>query len=404
MKVAFVTNFCPHYRVAAFETLGRNYDIDYLFCSAGNEWYWQQSHGIRTGDFRYTYLPSFQLTRRIRAVPTLLPTLWQGNYDVFVKCINGRFALPISYLVARLQRKPFVLWTEIWMSLQTPFHRLVFPLTRWIYRHSDAIVVPGEHLKRYLVGIDVKPEKVFIAPNAIDNSAYNQTVSPEAKEALRDKLGLGSRKTVLYLGRLEEIKGVEYLIRAFALLKSDDAVLIVAGDGSLHQRLRTLVIEQGTQEKIRFSGYVRPEETLPYYAIADLFVLPSVTMPTGKEVWGVVVNEAMNQGLPVVVTDAVGAAAGGLVRSGVNGFIVPERDTIALAQAIERILADPALREELSRNARRIIGEWDNEQMVRGFRQAIEYAVRQRNAKDAKGQGQRAERIGRKWQRIPKEE
>ena len=81
-------------------------------------------------------------------------------------------------------------------------------------------------------------------------------------------------------------------------------------------------------------GYVSPEEALTYYATADLFVLPSVTMPTGKEPWGLVVNEAMNQGLPVVATEAVGAAAGGLVQAGVNGFIVPERDSEALAQVI----------------------------------------------------------------------
>lgn len=375
MKVAFVTNFCPHYRVRAFETLARSYDVDYVFHSVGNEWYWQQSHGVRAGDFRYVYLPVFQLTRRIRVVPSLLTHLWRDNYDVFVKCINGRFALLITYIVARLRRKPFVLWTEIWMTLQTPFHHLVFPVTRWIYRHADAIVVPGEHLKQYLVGLNAKPEKIFIAPNAVDNSAYNRPVCEQERAVLRDKLEVGNSKIVLYLGRLEEIKGVEYLIRAFALLNPDNAVLVVAGDGSLRERLQALALEQGIQEKTRFAGYVPPEDALAYYAIADVFVLPSVTMPTGREVWGVVVNEAMNQGLPVVATEAVGAAAGGLVQSGVNGFVVPERDSAALAQAVACLLSDAKLREEMGQGARRIIAGWDYERMMMGFRQAIEYAV-----------------------------
>jgi len=132
------------------------------------------------------------------------------------------------------------------------------------------------------------------------------------------------------------------------------------------------------QQRTRFVGYIRPEKALAYYAIADILVLSSVTMPTGKETWGLVVNEAMNQGVPVVATDAVGAAAGGLVESGVNGFVVPERDSIALAEAIGRILNDNELRAKMSQNARRIIAGWDNERMVQGFQQAIAYALNQR--------------------------
>ena len=73
---------------------------------------------------------------------------------------------------------------------------------------------------------------------------------------------------------------------------------------------------------------------------------------------------------------AVGAAAGGLVQHGVNGFVVPERDSATLAQAIEKVLTDARLREEMSRNARRIVAKWGNENMVEGFRQAIDYALR----------------------------
>jgi glycosyltransferase involved in cell wall biosynthesis len=374
IRAAFVTNICPHYRVKTFETLAKVYNIEFFFYSAGNEWYWQQKHGVRAGNFRHTYLPAFELTRRIRVAPSLVTKLWRGNYDVYIKCINGRFALPVSYLIAKIRRRPFVLWTGIWMSLNTPFHRLVFPLTRWIYRHADAIVVYGEHVKRYLISLNIASEKVFVAAHAVDNSQYNRSICEEEKSALRSKLNIGNNKIVLYLGRLEEVKGLEYLIRAFALLKSDRAALVIVGDGSLRQKL-TALLELGIQERVRFVGYAPPEEAPIYYATADLLVLPSVTTPNGKETWGLVVNEAMNQGVPVVATDAVGAAAGGLVQAGVNGFIVPERDSAALAQVIGRILADAGLRERLSQNARRIVAEWNNERMVKGFQQAIEYAI-----------------------------
>jgi glycosyltransferase involved in cell wall biosynthesis len=375
MKVAFVTNFCAHYRVKTFEILARLYNVEYYFYSAGTEWYWQKNHGVRTGNFRYVDLPGFQLTRRIRVTPALLLYLWRGHYDVIVKCINGRFALPVTYLMARLCRKPFVLWTGIWMTLQTPFQRFVFPLTRWLYRHADAIVVYGEHVKNYLGELNVATEKIFVAAHAVDNAVYSEPVHEHEKAALRAKLGLGHCKVILYLGRLEEGKGIDFLIRAFALLNFDNAILVVVGDGSCHHDLEAVAKEEGLQHKVRFVGYVSPEDTLIYYAVAELLVLPSVTMPSGKEPWGLVVNEVMNQGVPVVATTAVGAAAGGLVQHGVNGFIVPERDSRALAQEIERILSNTKLREELSQNARHMIAAWNNERMVEGFQRAIAYAL-----------------------------
>lgn len=375
IRAAFVTNICPHYRVKTFELLGKKLSVDFFFYSAGDEWYWQGNHGVRVGNFRHMYLPAFQLTKHIRVAPSLVTKLWRGRYDVYIKCINGRFALPVTYIIAKLRRKPFILWTGIWMTLDTPFHRLVFPLTRWIYRHADAIVVYGEHVKRYLTSLRIEPEKIFVAAHAMDNDEYRRPIPESEKAELRAKLSLGNDRIVMYLGRLEAVKGLEYLLKAFAFLEAEHTTLMIVGEGSVKTRLVGLVQELGVAAKTRFVGYASPEEAIKYYALADVLVLPSVTTPKGKETWGLVINEAMNQGVPVVATDAVGAAAGGLVQSGVNGFIVPERDSEALAQAMRRILVDENLRRQMSHNARQIVAGWDNERMVKGFREAIDYAV-----------------------------
>jgi glycosyltransferase involved in cell wall biosynthesis len=373
-KVAFITNICAHYRVQTFETLARYHDTGYYFFSAGDDWYWQQEHGVRAGDFDYEYLPGFQVGRT-RVTPTLSWRLWCGDYEVYIKCINGRFALPITYLVARLKRKPFILWTGIWMRLQTFFHRLTLPLTRYIYHHADAVVVYGEHVKRYLVSEGVPAERVFIAAHAVDNDTYSRTVPEEEKAALRQELGIVARqKVVLYLGRLEEVKGLPYLLDAFASLQREDAVLVIAGTGSEQANLKRYVQGKGVTDRVVFAGYIQPERTVSYYALAYVYILPSITTPYFKEPWGLVVNEAMNQGVPVIATESVGAAAGGLVQDGVNGFIVPERDSAALAQALDRMLDNPGLREQLGENARQAVSEWDNERMVLGFRKAIDCA------------------------------
>jgi glycosyltransferase involved in cell wall biosynthesis len=374
-KVAFVTIFCPHYRIKTFETFNRYFKAIFYFFSAGEEWYWQQEQGVHTGDFQYEYLPGIRLGET-RITPSLLWKLWRGKYDIYLKCINGRFALPITFLIARLKRKPFVLWTGIWMRLQTPVHRMMFPLTRYIYRHSDAVVVYGEHVRSYLISEGVSADKIFVAPHSVDNGAYDREVTDKEKEALREELGVpANQKILLYLGRLEEVKGLDYLITALESIKGHDIVLILAGKGTQRSHLEQLVREKNLTDKIRFPGYVTPEESIIYYSIAWVFILPSVTTAQGKELWGLVVNEAFNQGVPVIATEAVGAAAGGLIENFVNGLIVRERDSRGLENAITLLLEDPSMRERMSDNARRSVSDWNNETMVAGFRQAVEYAV-----------------------------
>lgn len=374
MRVTFVTNLCPHYRVRTFETLAAYHSVTYYFFSAGEEWYWQQQHGSRAGKFKYEYLRGIRLGRT-RITPTLISKLLLKPADVFVKCINGRFALPVTYAIARLRKKPFVLWTGIWMTLQTPFHRLVFPLTRHIYRNADAVVTYGEHVKQYLLAQGVAESKIFVAAHAVDNNLYSRAVAETELQPLRDKLGIGAdQRVVLYLGRLEPNKGLGYLLDAFQHLKSENIVLLFTGDGAEKYRLQRRTAESGMTEKVRFANYVPPNDTPPYYALAYVLVLPSITTRSSKETWGLVVNEAMNQGCPVVATDAVGAAAGGLVQDGVNGLIVPEREPEALTTALQLLLDQPDLRQRMSQNARTIVAAWDNENMILGFRRALEYA------------------------------
>lgn len=374
-RIAFTTNLCAHYNVGTFELLSRKYEMDFYFFSAGNEWYWPREHGIRSGDFRAEYLPGFQLGRT-RITPSLVWKLLKGDYDVYIKCINGRFALPLTYLIACIKRKPFILWTGVWCRLRTPIQRLVFPFTRYIYHHSDAIVVYGEHVKEYLVGEGVPAERIFVALHAVNNDFYSQPIPETEKSALHAHLNISQdKKIILYLGRLEESKGVQYLVEAFAQLNYPDAVLVIAGDGGLIQEIKELVKKLKIWDKVRFVGYVPIESAPLYYSLAWVYVLPSISASTGKEPWGLVVNEAMNQGVPVIATDSVGAAAGGLVQDGRNGFIIPERNSQAIMKALVLLLDDRELRQRLSENAKRVVAEWNYENNVLGYSEAIEYVL-----------------------------
>jgi glycosyltransferase involved in cell wall biosynthesis len=372
-RIAFVTNFCPHHRVKTFETLAEQEDVDFLFFSAGKEWYWQKQHGVQTGGFRHEYLPGFNIGRT-RIVPSLATRLWQGNYDVYIKCINGRFALPLTYMIARLRRKPFILWTGVWIRVQTPAHRLFFPLTRHIYRHADAIVVYGEHIKRYLISEGVQAERVFVAHHAVDNESYRRQLSSAERNELLSRLQIqADQPIVLCLGRLEAVKGIDYLIDAFAEIRHPTAVLVLAGEGSERARLEAHVRQRGISDRVRFAGYVATEDAWRYYALAWTLVIPSITLPTTKETWGLVINEVFNQRVPVIASDAVGAAAGGLVQHGRNGLVIPERNSQALQRALDFVLQNPVIRDHLGNQAFEIVSEWTNQRMVQGFRAAVDF-------------------------------
>lgn len=156
---------------------------------------------------------------------------------------------------------------------------------------------------------------------------------------------------VLYVGRLAPKKGLEYLVEAMAEV---DAPLTIVGDGSERSRLENLADE--TDAKVTFEGEVDPDEVHCYYKSAAVFVLPSVEgegMPN-------VVLEAMAWRLPVVATDSGGVPT--LVNDGYNGYLVPMRDPDALADQINRLLADESRRIELGQNARATVSEnysWD---------------------------------------------
>jgi glycosyltransferase involved in cell wall biosynthesis len=116
---------------------------------------------------------------------------------------------------------------------------------------------------------------------------------------------------------------------------------------------------------------VAPLELRNMYADGDVLVLPSIPTRTFREPWGLVVNEAMNRGLAVIASDAVGAAAGGLVRDGRNGLVVPAGDSRALARAIERLAADAPLRARMGASGAQDVLAYSHDAWAEGFSLAL---------------------------------
>lgn len=271
-----------------------------------------------------------------------------GRYRAVIAGLDGRVALPGAYAAARRRRVPFVLWATIWAHPRTPAHALSFLPTRHLYRAADAVATYGPHVSRYVERHRGSAAGVVVAPQAVDVDHFGAPVADADRAAARERAaGPGAELLVLFAGRLVREKGIETLVEAWRRAElGPGARLALAGDGPLAP-----LVERELPDA-RLLGQVGRDALPALYAAADVLVLPSIPTASFREPWGLVVNESMLQRTPVVASDAVGAAAGGLVRDGRDGFVVPAGDPGALAARLRALAADPALRADMGDAAR----------------------------------------------------
>ncbi|MGH2911863.1 MAG: glycosyltransferase family 4 protein, partial [Solirubrobacteraceae bacterium] len=202
----------------------------------------------------------------------------------------------------------------------------------------------------------------------------------------------------LFAGRPTREKGLGVLFEAWSMsgLQAPTAALVLVGAGSTPPWVPAggaVVGATGTTptNPTAFTGAggwdsvvsfdpVSPTELRNFYAAADVLVVPSIPTPTFREPWGLVVNEAMNRSLPVIASDAVGAAAGGLVRDNRNGMIVPAADPVALAAALRRLAGDRDLRTRLGEAGHSDVRAYTHDAWAEGFSRALTHLGLSREA------------------------
>jgi glycosyltransferase involved in cell wall biosynthesis len=333
--VALVTGIVSDHRVAPFRALHERETIEVLA--------WDDPGPPEAGE-----LPVRHVTQReaARAVAS-------GRYRAVIAGLGGRVALPATYAAARRARIPFVLWASLWAHPRTFAHGLSYLPMRAIYRNADAVVTYGPHVTRYIERYR-SAGNVFEAPQAVDPAAFGGAIADPAREASFQ---------ALFVGRLVPEKGIDVLLEAWdEAALPEDAILWIAGTGS---------VRIPAAAGVRPLGFVPRDELPRLYAAADVLVLPSLHTATFKEPWGLVTNEAMLQGTPVIASDAVGAAAGGLVVDGRTGFVVRAGDASALAARLRALAASAGLRERLGAAARDQVASYTPEAWAAGMSNAL---------------------------------
>jgi glycosyltransferase involved in cell wall biosynthesis len=354
--VLFVTGHAPVYRVGAFRCLHEREHVEYALFGG------RISHG---GGGSAPELPFPHHHVREHELYELATS---GRYRAVVCPTGGRVALPATWAGARRARVPLILWASLWAHPRSAAHALSYPALTRLYRSADAIVTYGPHVSAYVRARGAK--RVHVAPQSVDNAFWS---SPETSAPADPAWPAKADVKFLFAGRPVREKGLGVLVEAWSTsgLQAPTAALVLVGAGSTPPWVPSggAVVER--PGAVVGLDAVSQTELRNFYAAADVLVVPSIQTRTFREPWGLVVNEAMNRGLPVIASDAVGAAAGGLVRDGRNGVIVPAGDAIALAVALKRLAGDHALRARMSEAAREDVSAYTHDTWAEGFSQAF---------------------------------
>ena len=277
---------------------------------------------------------------------------------------------------ARKNKVPFLLWVESNAKDKDKDQRGNNPLTSllkaYFVNRCDAFVVPGKASRQYVMNFKVSAEKIHNAPNAVENELFESIAMKTRinEDDFRAQLNL-PRQYFLFVGRLVPGKGIFDLVSAYSKLPPDlrnKLSVVIVGEGSSRRELenRARSISNGS---VHFAGFVHRERLASYYALAEAFVFPTHADP-----WGLVVNEAMACGLPVICTDVAGCSDD-LISDGWNGVLVPARDTEKLMLGMKALAENPERLRIMGENSRERIKQYSPFACARGIADAAFLSV-----------------------------
>ncbi len=375
-KVVIVTEIIAPYRIPVFNALAQRPEVDLhvVFLSENDPTLRQWRVYKDEIKFHYDVLPSWR--RRLGGYNVLLnrgmrAALSRIAPDVILCGGYNYLASWSAACWARHHRVPLLLWSESTAFDRRHQYSVVEFMKARFLRLCTEFVVPGTSSLNYLKELSIGEQRIFTARNAVDTSLFSKLAeaSRQDESRVRARHHLPDRY-FLYVGRLVKAKGVFDLLDAYAELKSEirsKVGLVFVGDGPEHEELMKRASPiSGT---IQFLGFAHREELPEIYALAE-----GLIFPTHSDPWGLVVNEAMACGSPVVITTVAGCALD-LVQNDWNGFVIPPRDASQLALAMENLASDPARRREMGRRGRERIEAYSPAAWADGIVNAVQSAL-----------------------------
>lgn len=360
MKLLILTLYPAPYRVALFELLAKKHDVTVFFEKDNdnrNPLYCQTSD-----QFHYDILNSDQACAAYeKAVKNL------KQYDLVLLYEYSTKRSGKLILSCMLHRIRYAINCDGAVEISQKFPRK--QIKSFFIRHAAMLFAGGSRAKEYFLSYGAKEDKIFVHnfTSVYENEIESQP-SPEIKEQMRREWGIKGKTVTVSVGQFIPRKRFDLLIDAWATVGKEH-VLYLIGSGKLRENIERRIAQSGA-ENIKILDFMPKSRLFRFYSLADLFVFS-----TREDIWGLVVNEALAKGLPVVSVDRCTAAVE-MVRDGEDGYIIPEQDRAAMIEQIRTkaltILTDDALRKTMSANAIEVAKRYTYENMANVVNQAME--------------------------------
>jgi len=285
-------------------------------------------------------------------VPGINNVLLEEDYDI----LHSHSPPPLmSFLGVRNAQKkdvPFVLTYHCDLEIPYTFGPLIVNLYErtfgtYTVSKSDKIITTTPSYGA--TSKAVWHREADIIPNAVDADRFHPS---NEGDWVREELGIGDKKLIMYVGRIVYHKGLEYFVRAAKYLESRDVQFLLVGTGDFRKELEDIIEREGLEDMVMFAGRVPNEELPDYYAATDVFVLPSVSR---LEAFGIVALEAMASEVPVIVSDIPGVRD--VIVEGKNGLLAEPMNSEDLAGKIRTLLENPDMAERMGKNGRKRVLE-----------------------------------------------
>jgi len=329
-RVLFLTNYPSPYRVRFFDELGKRVELTVLFADRIEDKKHRNANWYVPNQGSFTAVQLKKTCTYKSNSLCLEVTKWlKQDFDHIVICGYSNPTAIFAMCWLRLHGKPF--WLEVDGGLIREDRPWKHCIKRFLVTRAGSFLSTGRYTTRFLTHYGAREEAIREYPfTSLTETDLLAAVPDRAeKECLRRELGIREEYCFLTVGQFIHRKGFDVLLKAAAQLPRSAGIYLVGGEPTEeYLRLR----QDLGLDNVHFIGFQSKETLIKYYRAADVFVLP-----TREDIWGLVVNEAMAYGLPVITTDRCVAGLE-LVEEGVSGYIVPVGDAEALAEKMNTIL------------------------------------------------------------------
>lgn len=337
-KVLVISSYPAPYRVGVFKKLAEQYDMDIFFATCKNEnrnpdWF------CKSGEVSFEILDNEQSESKFKSALKSIK-----KYD-FVLAYDPTLKPAMKAIIrSRLSGVPYFVNNDGAFINKGNFVKVA--IKRFIYSGAKLCFASGKFSEKYFLTFGAKKDaiKIHDFTSLNEEDILKKRVSEKEKCELRSKLQLKDEKVyVITVGQFIERKGFDLLLEAWNKLDKKNAELIIVGGGDKRSEYEAF-IETNKLDNVTIIDFLDKKDLYEYYKASDIFILP-----TREDVWGLVINESMACGLPVISSDNC-IAAQELITHGENGFIYPVFDIEAMKNYLQQLIDSENLREEIAEN------------------------------------------------------